>query len=256
MLAVTNKEHTEGEQRFETYLNAMGYPFVFEKEHPGKNKRPDYTLALGGNSYLFDVKDADPYAPRGFNQFDPHPEIIERVKAGLKKFREFKEFPCCIVLQNNGNVHIMNEEPSVMLGAMYGKIGFTIPLDVGEGPRSEPAPPVQPVFTGGAQFQPNRNTRISALITLRRIGVGKRRLRRIQQDNPNLGFWDAYNRAAERFGADFFEELQQGVIVWENVYARVPLPRDLFNGPWDERYGLDGGDITRIFCGSAFEEFD
>jgi hypothetical protein len=45
-------------------------------------------------------------------------------------------------------------------------------------------------------------------------------------------------------------------MVWENVYARVPLPRDLFNGPCDERYGLDGGDITRIFCGSVFEEFD
>jgi len=61
---------------------------------------------------------------------------------------------------------------------------------------------------------------------------------------------------AERFGADFFEDLQQGVIVWENVYARKPLPRELFNGPYDERYGLDGGDITRIFCGSAFEELD
>ena len=41
MRVVTNKERTEGEQRFEAYLNAMGYPFVFEKEHPGKNKRPD-----------------------------------------------------------------------------------------------------------------------------------------------------------------------------------------------------------------------
>ncbi len=134
MPIVTNKERTEGEQRFEAYLNAMGCPFVFEKEHPGKSKRPDYTLAFGGNTYLFDVKDADPYTPRGFNQFDPHPEITERIKAGLKKFREFKEFPCCIVLQNNGNVRMMNEEPSVMLGAMYGKIAFRVPLYVGEGP--------------------------------------------------------------------------------------------------------------------------
>jgi hypothetical protein len=45
-------------------------------------------------------------------------------------------------------------------------------------------------------------------------------------------------------------------IVWENVYARVPLPRDIFNGPYDERYGLDGNDMTRVFCGSSFEEFD
>jgi hypothetical protein len=36
----------------------------------------------------------------------------------------------------------------------------------------------------------------------------------------------------------------------------VPLPRDIFNGPYDERYGQDGADITRVFCGSAFEQFD
>ncbi|HLW83397.1 MAG TPA: hypothetical protein VKS20_15265 [Candidatus Acidoferrales bacterium] len=71
-----------------------------------------------------------------------------------------------------------------------------------------------------------------------------------------MAFDDAHNLAGERFGADYFEELQQGVIVWENVYARVPLPRDTFNGPYDERYGLDGNDMTRVFYGSAFEEFD
>jgi hypothetical protein len=97
------EKRIEGEVRFEAYLNAMGYPFVFETEHPGKRKKPDYTLTLGETTYLFDVKDADPHLPRGFNQFDPHPEIIERVKAGLKKFREYKEFPCGIVLQNNGH---------------------------------------------------------------------------------------------------------------------------------------------------------
>jgi len=71
-----------------------------------------------------------------------------------------------------------------------------------------------------------------------------------------MTFDDAHDLAGERFGADYFEELQQGVIVWENVYAREPLPRNIFNGPYDERYGLDGNDMTRVFCGSAFEEFD
>lgn len=248
---------TEGEQRFEAYLKAMCYPFEFEKPYPGKCKRPDYSVTLGSATYLFDVKDADPKVPPGvFCQLYPHTEIIERIKAGQKKFKEFKEFSCCVVMQNNGNVSMMIEEPAAVLGAMYGPIAFRVPVYVGDGPPKQPAPPVRPEFTRGARFQPNRNTRTSALISLRKIAVGNRRLRRIRQDNPGMTFDDAHNLADERFGADYFEELQQGVIVWENVYARVQLPRDIFNGPYDERYGLDGNDMTRVFCGSAFEEFD
>ncbi|MFZ0523941.1 MAG: hypothetical protein WAL95_23150 [Candidatus Acidiferrales bacterium] len=248
---------TEGERRFEAYLKEMGYLFEFEKPYEGKSKRPDYSVTLGSGTYLFDVKDADPdVLPSGFFQLDPHPEIIERIKAGQKKFKEFREFPCCVVMQNNGNVSAMFEEPTAVLGALYGRIGFRVPLYVGDGAPTEPAPSLRAEFTQGAWFQPNRNTRISALVTLRRIAVGKRRLRRIRQDNPGMTFADAHNLASASFGADYFEVLQQGVIVWENVYARVPLPRDVFNGPYDERYGLDGNDMTRVFCGSAFEEFD
>lgn len=251
------EKRTEGEQRFEAYLKAMDYPFEFEKPYPGKSKRPDYSIILGSTTYLFDVKDADPYVmPPGFLQLDPHPEIIERIKAGQKKFKQFEEFPCCIVLQNNGNVKMMIEEPSVMLGVMYGRIGFSVPIYVGDGPQTEPPPPLAMKFTQGARFQPNRNTRFSALITLRRIAVGKRRLRRIRQDNPAMTFDEAHSLARERYGDDYFGELQQGVIVWENVYSKVKLPRESFNGPYDERYGLDGDDVTRVFCGSAFDEFD
>jgi len=62
--------------------------------------------------------------PLGFFQLDPHPEIIERIKAGQKKFKEFKEFPCCVVMQNNGNISMMLEEPTAVLGVMYGRIAF------------------------------------------------------------------------------------------------------------------------------------
>ena len=58
---------TEGERRFEAYLKTMAYPFEFEKSYPGKSKRPDYSVALGSATYLFDVKDADPdVMPPGF----------------------------------------------------------------------------------------------------------------------------------------------------------------------------------------------
>jgi hypothetical protein len=254
---VATENRTEGERRFEAYLKSMGYRFEFEKQYLGKNKRPDYSVALNDVVFLFDVKDADEeLLPEGFHQIEPHSEIIERIKAGQKKFKEFREFPCCIVLQNNGNVSMMSEEPAAVLGSMYGRIVFHFPLHVGDRPVTEPAPMLTPAFGQGAWFQHDRNTRISALITLRRIAVGKRRVRRIQQDNSHMSFWEAHDEAIRRFGADYFEELKQGVIVWENAYARVPLPRNTFNGPYDERYGHDGSHITRIFCGSAFHEFD
>jgi hypothetical protein len=254
-MAIENR--TEGERRFEAYLESMGYPFEFEKQYPGKKKRPDYSVVLNDVTFLFDVKDAEEeLLPPGLQQIEPHSEIIERIKAGQKKFKEFREFPCCIVLQNNGNISMMSEEPSVVLGSMYGRIVFHIPLYVGNGPATGPAPSLTPAFGQGAWLQQNRNTRISALITLRRIAVGKRRVRRIQQDNPNMSFYEANDEAVRRFGADYFEELKQGVIVWENAFARAPLPRNTFNGPYDERYGHDGSHMTRIFCGSAFDEFD
>jgi hypothetical protein len=136
---------------------------------------------------------------------------------------------------------------------MYGKVGFRVSLYVGAGAPSEPPPPQQ-AFLGGAQFLPDKNTTISALISLRQVAVGRRRLRKIRHENPDLCFDDAFAIAVERFGHDFFDEFQQGVIVWENIHARLPLPKDLFDGPFDERWGLDGGDLACIFCGSELAE--
>lgn len=245
-------ERTFGEQRFEAYLTAMGYPFEFEKEYQGKQKRPDYTVTKNG-TFLFDVKDADPNMPLGLHQFDPHEPIIQRINAGRKKFKEYKEFPCCVVLQNNGNVLMDIEHPPIVLGAMYGKVGFTVPLYMGAGVPSESRPP-RMALLGGAQFLPDKNTTISALISLRQVPVGEQRLRKIRDDNPGVPFGDAFAMAVERYGEDFFDEYQQGVIVWENIHARLPLPKELFDGPFDERWGLDGGDLACIFCGSELAE--
>lgn len=68
---------------------------------------------------------------------------------------------------------------------------------------------------------PNKNTTISALLTVRYVSIG-------------------------RDG-----ETQQGVIVFENVYARRPLPLGILNGPYDARFGLDGNDLACVFCGPA-----
>ena len=53
------------------------------------------------------------------------------------------------------------------------------------------------------------------------------------------------------------EEQHLGVIVWENSFARIPLPRTLFCGDYDERYGVnDKGIVTRQYAGKGVIDYE
>jgi hypothetical protein len=77
---------TAGEILFEDYLKSMQYPYEFEKEFPGKTKRPDYTVTKDG-TFLFDVKDFIEHMPVGFSAYDPYPRIREKIDEGRDKFK-------------------------------------------------------------------------------------------------------------------------------------------------------------------------
>jgi hypothetical protein len=247
----------------------MEYPYAFEKEFPGKSKRPDYTVTKSGIC-LFDVKDFDPSAPKGYGAYDPYPRIREKIAAGKEKFKEFKEFPCSLVLRNNGSPLVHLEKPEIVLGAMYGDAGLTIPIDTTTGTACGD---FSPAFLGrGKMFRYGdienaRNTTISALITLRFVGVGQRRFDKIWQErkrvDKNFGrgdldaaFAEVSDEAANR-NPDFdIEERQLGVIVWENAVARIALPRELFTGPYDERWGFEDSQQRIVFRGEKLKELD
>jgi hypothetical protein len=101
-----------------------------------------------------------------------------------------------------------------------------------------------------------RNSTISALITLRLVRTGYARLCKDLRDRKDrqgssLEGWVG----AER---DFNQEEEHiGVIVWENAFARIPFPRNLFCGNYDERYGLDDyGYLRRIYTGAGVVNFE
>jgi hypothetical protein len=263
---------TTGELLFQTYLEAMHYPYEFEKQFPGKKRKPDYTVTKNG-VFLFDVKDFAPYAPLGGGAFDPYPQIREKIHAGKKKFKEFKEFPCSLVLKNNGNVFVNLESRDIMLGSMYGNAGFIVPICLGNGPMPGDAPPVERAFLGdGKMFSHGKadnasNTTISALITLRHIAVGQRRIDQLWKERkraePNYGKADPFTaydelckEASTRFTNFDPEEKQLGVIVWENAVARIPLSRELFTGPCDERWGFDDNKQHIVFTGEKLAEWN
>jgi hypothetical protein len=234
----------------------MRYGYEFEKPYPGRTKRPDYTIETSGGVILADAKDFDPYMPLGFSQVDVHSRIRAKIEGGRRKFREYKDLPCCVVMQNNGNVHVFLERPEIVLGSMYGDWGFRVPIYVGDGPSPEVHPDPVPAFLGNAALTADKNTTISALISLRVIPVGMRRLTKVWYEVPDLGTTDSIAVARTRYPNFDQDEERIGVIVWENCFARLPIARDVFNGPFDERWGsLGDGSIKQIFCGERLKEF-
>jgi hypothetical protein len=239
-----NKVHrTTGEIIFEEYLSTQQLKFEFEKEHPGKTKRPDYTLSWNGSFVVCDVKDFDP--PDGpmprFGAFDPYPRIREKIEQGREKFKQFKEFACALVLFNVGNPLVPLYEPHIMLGSMYGNSGFTFPVNTqtGEGDMSK--------FTaaflkGGKMLRPGlpapQNTTISAIISLGKICPHYLRLLDMMHEYPELNIAEL-EAEAQRIIPNYDPSWEvPRVVVWHNAVARIPLSAELFCGSYDSHFGV------------------
>ena len=53
-----------------------------------------------------------------------------------------------------------------------------------------------------------------------------------------------------------YGETMRRVLVCENPYAGITLPREIFTGPFYERYGLEENHIVRVFAGEAIRELE
>lgn len=215
-------EKTISEQLFEKYLVSQGITaFEFERVWPGIPSHPDYTVEHNGATYLFDLKEFkdEEFIPPSTGAFavDRYTRIREKINKVRPQFKYFKDKPCCLVLYTV-DPFVRLQEPFIVLGAMYGDLGFTSLWDRATGSQV-PDSTRRAFLRNGKMFrsesrQPQNQT-ISALITLRYV-------------NGALG-----------------------VIVWENHFARMPFPRTMFCGPHDERWGKTGVQLERIFVGNG-----
>jgi hypothetical protein len=243
---------TAGERAFETYLTENGLTaFEFERPHAGKRKRPDYSVDLD-REYLFDVKDMTKDENLDFYKW-----IREQINQGSRKFREYKGWPCCVVMFADGTWDSKLVTPFCVLGAMYGNYGITIPFDEARGEFDSTQTDYR-FLKDGKMMQPRfakpQNTTISALITLRQLPVGQARLANyFKATEPDVKFhWDPDIQTKVDFD---ISEKKLGAIVWENGYAAVRLPRELFAGEWDEWWAADDGKMRCVHVGAALEEF-
>jgi hypothetical protein len=192
--------------------------------------------------------------------YDPYRPLREKVNQAARQFKAYKEFPCSVVMADPHHTFVDVDSPDIVLGTMLGNIGYVMP--VGEKPGSQNQP--QQVFTSGGKMvdrkgQRVQNTTISAIVILSAYPVRQRRLE------------IAIDKKMKRCGRDLtrdeyrsvFPSVPSGkddtalrVVVYENPYARIPLSRDLFRGPFDERWGVDGPELRRVFVGADLTQLE
>jgi len=159
-----NEADTIGESLFEAYLISQGYTaFVHEQECDGKSKKPDYTVHIKNEDFLFEVKDfvqTKPFPTMG--SFDDYTPIRKKINEAQRQFKPYK---------NEGN------------------FGITMPINVETG-RAIESGMHHAFLDGGKMIRPKtsepQNTTISALITLRYVHIGSMRYRKYYRDGSNL----------------------------------------------------------------------
>jgi len=126
---------TRGEIAFEEYLNGQRIPFEYEPRLDFTSNLIDYVVdhPTEGRIY-FEVKDIDRPPPgRSFIESDPYAPIRAQIKAATEKFKDFSDHLCALVLFAPPGSIVKLMMPHVMLGSMYGNLGFTIPFNIETG---------------------------------------------------------------------------------------------------------------------------
>jgi excisionase family DNA binding protein len=264
-LASFLRRRNVSELLFEEYadeykLGRLEYEPIF----PGSTRRVDYRVAHAKYPLWFEVKEFedDPSLfGSGGGAFDPHVGVRTKIAKAAAKFRDYDDECCSLVLFNERTNLVDICTPRIVLGAMLGSVGFVVPFNETTGDWSGTEVVDNVFMDGGKMFHPHiktpQNTTISAIIALERFNVGQHELqieverkeRAEQRSLPleeHLAMLDA-NR--ERYSRRVLR-----TIVYENPHAKRQLPRDIFVGPFDERWGEEDGVITLVFTGSGRRE--
>jgi len=188
---------------------------------------------------------------------NPYHPLREKVNQAARQFKHYKEFPCSLVLSDPNAAGADIDEVEILIGTMLGNIGFVVPFAESVDPDAAPTP----LFTSGGKMVNYKhgtaqNTPISSIVSLipyplrrKRILIAlDKRKRETDQKLTQKESWAAARATANNVPTTD-EDTVLRVVVCENPYARIPLSRDVFSGPFDERWGDDGGFIRRVIVG-------
>lgn len=269
MSAHTNFK-TVSEQLFGCYLDENGYRWTYEPQIEDKRKKPDFLACRDGIEFLCDTKKRSPKTvPSEFRPFDPIKPVRQLIRAGRRKFKEFTERLCILVVYNNGDGDA-RLYPIEVFGAMLGDPGLTLDFD----PESGTCDPhsTQSVFLerGGGMIrhyeplEPHDSAEnLSAVVALTSCRVPNPEFQRASAEEERIERQKKGQDLTAREELDIAYKLVQSmpmnlretpkVVVCINPFARHPLPDNLFDGPYDERWAIQDGELQQVFAGTELE---
>ena len=263
-LASFMRQQNISELLFEQYLaeQRLGKP-DHEPEFPGATRPVDYRLLHNGKRLWFEVKefadDVSLFSDASGGSFDSYAAIRRKIGKASEKFRDYDGECCSLVLFNEGANLARIDSPSMVMGAMLGNLSFRVPIDIEA--RKQAGPTKSFFGDGGRMINPHtkapQNTTISAVIALERLSVGQRecliRMTREELNESRQLSWDeAFEMSKPTCPAE--ERLVLRTVVYENPYARIPLPADIFSGSFDERWGPRDGQMIAKYFGAELTQ--
>ena len=268
MMHKKHRPTTESEKLFDTYLESNGYlRREFEPSIPGGSQRPDFVVHWNSHKLLFEVKERQ--GNESVASGSPYERIRQEIHKARRKFTDFKEYCCSLVIYNAGDRHT-SLLPQFVFAAMLGDGAFSIPVNLQDGTieRDEVASIFLP--RGGKMIRSYRtghyeNTTISSVIILKTTSVPtealsaafdeellKRReaVERALTAEEKAAAW-VYAGASSIAGAGDSPKFRRipRVLICEHPCPRIALPEDVFKGDFDERYTVVKGEVRRTFCG-------
>lgn len=259
----------ESEKVFERYLDLNGFQdkWEYEPSIPGKSKKPDYLLNWKKEMCFFEVKELrkkpnEPTARAAY--IDPYSSLRAEIDEARQKFREYKEYSCSLVVFNVDDRQA-RLKPIFIFGAMLGDLGIKMDYhpDKGEGVAGSE----RNVFLDDGKMvdrkrkQP-QNTTISAIVVLEEflnnIDVERAQRREEKKQGKKFTGEELVNIRIELY-KDHHVGTVPRVVVVENPSSRIPFLKDLFTGPFDERWRWKenlNGKIERVFVGAKLKELE
>lgn len=239
---------TQSESVFEQYLDS--HNLKWSKIPESAQKQPDYKVAHGSMTCVFEVKEFDDPQTKPVGGFSPCPAFREKIRAASKKFKHYRSDSCALVLWSKSIYRATI--PEVVLSAAFGEKIYMNRPPLG-------AQPSVYHFSGRAELRPDCNTRFSAIVVLATYELNHvrleawRRLNAKQERGEPIEPFDQLNLLAQVESEGITGHSYQGTIrtvVLENPYAKIPFPRDLFVGPFDQHWAMESRCFQLSFMGA------
>ncbi len=243
--------NTESEIAFEHYLGSQNLNWT--RILNSDQKEPDYKIAHGRMTCIFEVKEFDDPGTKPSGGFSPCPPIKQKIKSAAKQFKQYKDNCCALVLWNTSIYR--STLPPIVLSAAFGEYVCEERSPLG-------AEPSTYHFSGRSELRSNCNTTFSAIVILTSYRLNHlwwevwRRLEAKRQKGEEIKASDQLellHQLSPEGKTTYSFEGTIRTIVLENPYARIAFPQDLFVGPFDQHWHMESDWFRLAFMGSELE---